>query len=117
MAAHILAHVRGTLTDAKRKTSQWNERVSHELLRDDFVFGVGTILHLVIRRAKILECQYRGTFYAGVGSLFVQWSCAVCLTWENCKYDYDEPFSQSQVQMGHCGSGAVGLKPCTLEQT
>ena len=76
MSAHVLAHVRGTLTRAKREKLQWNERVSHELLRDDFVSGVRTILHLVIRRAKNLECQYRGTFCAVVGSLFVQWSCA-----------------------------------------
>jgi len=71
MTAHVLAHVRGTLTGAKQKKSQWNERVSHELLRDDFVSGVRTILHLVIRRAKKLECQYRGTFCALAGSLFV----------------------------------------------
>jgi len=75
MAAHVLAIMRGTLTSAKQKMSQWNERVSHELLRDDFVSGVRTILHLVRRRAKNLECQYRGTFCAVVGSLFVQWSC------------------------------------------
>ena len=80
MAAHVLADVRGTLTSAKREKSQWNERVSHELLRDDFVSGVRTILHLVIRRAKNLECQYRSTFCAVVGSLFVQWSDAVRLT-------------------------------------
>jgi len=105
MTAHVLAHVRGTLTSAKRRRSPWNERVSHELLRDDFISGVTTFFHLVIRRAKTLECQYRGTFCAVVGSLFVQWSCAVCLTWESCKYDYDEPCSQSPVQMGHSGSG------------
>jgi len=107
MAAHVLAHVRGTLTkfSAKRKKSQWNEKVSHELLRDDFVSCVRTILHLVLRRARNLECQYRGTSCAVVGSLFVQWSCAVCSTWESCKYDHDEPCSQSQAQMGNCGSG------------
>jgi len=55
-------------------------------------------------RAKKVGCRFCGTFCALVDAMLPWWACEACSTREKCKHVHDEPYSQSEVEIEHCGS-------------